>query len=359
MEVVTLAPESDRWTGVLAEVRHDAYHLPSYAAFAARRQEPGDPRLYLVEEDGARMLVPLIVRAIPADIAGDGLPSYDATSSRGYPGPIVAMMGQRFESAFADRALEALAEHLRRERVVSVFARMHPLFPVPEDAFGRHGPIVDHGDSVFVDLGLSEEELRAQTRHGHRQDINRATRLGYVARMDERWERFDAFVDLFAESMDRVGATPYWRLTRDYFVDLRDSLADRIHLCVVEIDGMVASAGLLTEVDGIVEYHLAGTANEHVRASPSKLVVDFARWWAKGRGNRVLHLTGSLRRGDSLSNFKTGFSPLTRPVCSWRFVSDEPEYRRLNERWTARNGTVADAADGFFPAYRKPPPEAI
>ena len=358
MEVVTLAPESDRWTEVLAEVRHDAYHLPAFAAFAARRQEPGDPRLYLVQDDAARMLVPLIVRGIPPSIAGDGPPSYDATSSRGYPGPIVAVPGQGSESAFAERALEALGEHLRQEGVVCAFIRMHPLFPVPEDAFGRHGSLVDHGDSVFVDLGLSEEELMAQTRHGHRQDINRATRLGYVARIDERWERFDAFVDLFAESMDRVGATAYWRLTRDYFVDLRDSLAGRIHLCVVEIDGVVASAGLLTEVDGIVEYHLAGTANEHVRASPSKLVVDFARRWAKDRGNRLLHLTGSLRRGDSLSNFKTGFSPLTRPVCSWRFISDEPEYRRLVERWTIRHGTVADAADGFFPAYRKPPPDA-
>jgi len=59
----------------------------------------------------------------------------------------------------------------------------------------------------------------------------------------------------------------------------------------------LAAGALLTEVDGIVEYHLAGTADDYVAASSSKLIVDFARWWAQDRGDRVLHLAGSLRKG--------------------------------------------------------------
>jgi hypothetical protein len=110
---------------------------------------------------------------------------------------------------------------------------------------------------------------------------------------------------------------------------------------------------VLSEVDGIVEYHLAGTMDDYVAMSPSKSMVDFARHWAKDRGNRVLHLAGSLRRGDELIRFKLGFSPLLRPVLSWRIVSDIDVYSALTRAWSAHSRTTPDEPDGFFPAYRK------
>lgn len=353
MQVNQYDPDSARWSELLTLVRHDVYHLPSYLTFASRHQDRGDPALFAAEEGGGCFLVPLIIREIPRANAGAGPQLYDATSPRGYPGPLIAALS---DATFADRAIAALAGSLRERQIISVFSRLHPLLSVPEAALQRAGAIVDHGDSVFVDLSLSDEALQGQTRHGHRQDINRATRRGYVARMDEAWDQFESFVDVFQQSMNRVGATSFWRLSRDYFVDLRKSLGDRLHLCVAELGNTVAAAALLTETDGIVEYHLAGTADSHVSASPSKVVVDFARWWAKSRGNRVLHLTGSLSRGDSLSHFKAGFSPLHSPVRSWRLVTDPPAYQQLIDRWSAEHGVEADMTAEFFPAYRRPGP---
>jgi lipid II:glycine glycyltransferase (peptidoglycan interpeptide bridge formation enzyme) len=153
--------------------------------------------------------------------------------------------------------------------------------------------------------------------------------------------------------MDRLHATGFWRLSRRYFEDLRRSLGDRLFLCVAEVGGEVAAASLLTEVDGIVEYHLTGTADAHRRASPSKLVINFATRWAKARGNRCFHLTGSLRKGDSLHEFKTGFSPIEHPVCSWRLVVDSAAYTMLVERWEAEHHSKADSPEEYFPAYRK------
>jgi len=153
--------------------------------------------------------------------------------------------------------------------------------------------------------------------------------------------------------MDRLQAAPFWRLSRGYFEDLRQSLGDKLFLCVAEVDGELAGASLLTEVDGIVEYHLTGTADAHRFASPSKLIINFATRWAKARGNRCLHLTGSLRKGDSLHEFKIGFSPIEHPVCSWRLVVDTPAYEMLLERWEAEHQCKADSPDEYFPAYRK------
>jgi hypothetical protein len=350
-----LDPASAYWPEVLADLAHDVYHLPAYAAFAAHWQEPGDPVAFVAEDGANRLLVPLIVRRVP-DSLSPAAPRFDATSPRGYPGVIVGpgAHGSPAVDAFTARAVAAFKHAARDRAIVAAFVRLHPLLSPTGDALRSAGTVVEHGESVSIDLGLSRSELWRQTRSNHRRDIERATRLGYRARIDEGWTRCADFVRVYLESMDRLGAQPFWRLSAPYIEALRAALGDRIHLCVVERDGAVAAAGLLTEVDGIVEYHLAGTADDHVKASPSKVVIDFARSWAKARGNRVLHLAGSLRHGDTLSHFKAGFSPLRHPVCSWRVVTDPAGYAALRSRWEAINGGVADPGDDFFPAYRRP-----
>ena len=345
-----VGPEDPAWAETLAGLRHDFYHLPAYVQFASRRQETGEAVAYVAEDSGRRFFLPLILRSLPPDLAG-GRPLRDAVCPRGYPGPLAAVdEGPEGERFVAD-AVRGLCDGLRDRGVVSAFVRLHPLLPPPLEPLRGAGEIVDHGDSVSIDLRLSPEELRRQTRENHRRDIRKATAAGYAVRIDETWERFDEFVSIYAQSMRRLGAREAWSFSREYFLDLRQTLGDAMRLCVVEVHDELAAGALLTEVDGIVEYHLAGTADRHVAASPSKLVVDFARWWAQDRGDRVLHLAGSLRRGDPLGHFKLGFSPVVHPVYSWRLVTDPPVYDELVWR-NASTAAPGQATDGFFPAYR-------
>ena len=356
MQAQLLTVESPHWAALLAGMRHDFYHLPAYVRFAARRQDPGEPVAFVAEEDGHRLLVPLIVRPVPVEVTGGGRPAFDATCPRGYPGPLVAFSTGADPGEFVDRAIEALAETLRGRDIVAAFIRLHPLLPPPLAPMVRAGEVVEHGSSVSIDLTLSREELWGQTNHGHRSRINKAKKLGYLARVDETWSRFEGLIELYQQSMSRLGADPFWRLSAAYFEDLRASIPDHLHLLVVERGQDLAAAALFTEVDGIVEYHLSGIADAFVRDSPSKLLIDAARWWAKDRGNRYLHLAGSLRPDDSLAQFKAGFSPLSHPVRSWRLIADPPEYRRLADRWEAVHQVPSDSPDGYFPAFRKPAP---
>lgn len=342
---------------MLADMRHDVFHLAEYQRFASRWEEPGELLAFVAEEPGYRFFVPLIVRPIPVEIAGcEGL--FDATSARLYPGPLVSAPIAHGLDGFARRAIEVFLRGMRRRAIVAAFIRLHPLFSPPSDALLRAGPIVDHGDSVSIDLSLASDALWRQTRENHRRDIRAARSKGYGVRIDETWGRLSRFVEIYRQSMDRLGVSAYWRLSAEYFADLQHSLGERVHLCVAELESELAAAALLTDVDGIVGYHLAGTADAHVAASPSKLIIDFARSWARERGKRTLHLAGSLRRGDALNRFKTGFSPLQHPVRSWRVVADATRYGALVERWRSKTGVGPDSAEGYFPAYRKPVPHS-
>ena len=345
-----LEPDDPAWTAALRTMRHDIYHLPEYVRFAARRQVQGQPTAFYAEEAGGRILVPLIVRAVPERL---GSALSDATSSRLFPGVLIAAERGTDAERFAGRALDAFIHGLRARGIVTAFIRLHPLLMPPLSVLRARGIVVDHGETVSLDLTLPEEELWQQMRQNHRRDVIRARRLGYCARIDERWERLDDFVDIYRQSMERLGAGDAWRLDRDVFRDLREALANRVHLGVVELGHRLVAGALLTETDGMVEYHLAGTADADVHASPSKLLIDFARRWARARGNRLFHLAGSQRRSDGLNHFKLGFSARVHPMLSWRLVVDEAAYRDLVERWEERVHATPQPVDGFFPAYRE------
>lgn len=351
-----LAPGDHRWSEVLTTTRHDLYHLPGFVELATRWHEPGAPSAFVATEDDRVFLVPLVVRPIPPAIA-DGESWLDATGPRGYPGPIAGPTEARADNAFVERATVALAATLREHRIVTAFVRCHPLLSPPLDMLRRSAAVVEHGESVSIDLAGSADEAWGAMRENHRRAITRARRDGYRVRIDESWTRLDEFVAIYAAAMERLGAAEHWRLPRDYVIDLRAAVGPRVHLCVVEKDAALAAAALLTEVDGIVEYHLSGTAPDHVSASPTKLLIEHASRWARERGNRVFHLAGSLRQDDPLIHFKRGFSPLRHPVASWRLIADPDAHGRLMERWAHLNGSsAAQGGDdaGFFPGYRRP-----
>jgi Acetyltransferase (GNAT) domain len=352
MRIDLVAPNGPRWLELLAAVRHDVYHLPRYVALCAQ-QERGTPYLFAAEEGARRFLVPLIVRPIASAIADADSEYFDATCPYGYPGPLLDPGLGGDANPFLERAIDAFIAVLHERRIVSAFLRLHPLFTLSPQPLQRAGKVIHHGDTVSVDLSLSYEEWWRQTRHNHRRDINRAVREGLVARMDGDWEALDAFVEIYHETMRRLNAADFYYFPRGYFLELREALGGRLHLCIVEIGREVAAAGLFTEACGIVEYHLGATRERFMGHRPAKTMFHFARQWAKARGDRVLHLGGGVGGArDSLFDFKAGFSSVRHPFYTWRVVTDAPVYRALVDRWEDSHGVEANGSDGFFPAYR-------
>ncbi len=339
MKTRLLGVDDPRWGSFLREVSHDFYHLPSYAALGAA-QEGGDAKALFVDDGWASLLLPLVIRTIPTS------DRRDATSPYGYPGPLTRGTD---DPVFLSEALVAGIAALREAGLVTLFVRLHPMLnPSPPEGVGE---LVVHGATVSIDLAVPSATRWAQMRHNHQRDITKALRNGYVARVDEGMERFGEFKRIYRATMARRSAASYYLFDDAYFDRLRDALGGRLHLCVVEKDGVVAAAGLFIETDGIVQYHLGGTEEAAISAQPSKLLIHAACDWAEQRGNRSLHLGGGVGGAtDSLLYFKAGFSPVRHPYRTLRVVLDEAEHRRLV---AARDpGLNPDDLGGYFPAYR-------
>jgi hypothetical protein len=341
-EGILCTPASPAWTAALRRLPHDVYQDPAYVRFDAA-YGGGTPVAYLYEAGGHTLLLPLVLRPVP------GTDLLDATSPYGYPAPVSDTTSEAFWAA----AVAGLPVALRAARVVSCFVRMHPLLPAPRDVLAAAGHVEYHGDTVSIDLTLTEEQGWQQVRGNHRRHINRARRDGRTVAFDD-WSHLAAFTSIYSETMHRVGAAPYYHFGPGYFRDLRAALGSRLHLAVA-LDGDEPIAGALCfAAGGIVQYHLGGTRTERLGEQPSKLVLWEVASWGRAHGYRAFNLgSGVGGRDNPLFHFKAGFSSSRHPFHTWRIVADPVSYEELS----VRAGNPAGAADlsGYFPAYRAMP----
>ena len=342
MRVDLLSTRDPAWTRLLAETRHDFYHLPAYVELEAGRE--GEACALYAEEGGDRLLLPLVRQRLR------GLPERsDLASPYGYPSPLLHNPG---DAGFATRALRHAVSFLREQGIVALFGRLHPLLEAPLSAMAAVGQVVEHGLTVSMDLRLSPEQVWKEMRHGHRYEIRRAERQGFVATLDHSWRWLEEFARLYTETMRRRGASSNYFFSESYFARLREALGERLSLWVVERDGVLACAALFSEVSGIVQYHLSASDPAFTKSEPTKVLINTVRSWAQGRGATDLHLGGGVgAANDSLFFFKAGFSARRHPFRSWRVVIDEPLYAELT-RTRSPDADVSNLA-GFFPAYRK------
>jgi hypothetical protein len=335
VRVDLIEPTDQRWRDALATIRHDFYHLPEYVSLESGRLGGTTVGVH-VDEPGVRLLMPLIRRTIP------GSDAYDLIAPYGYASPIA-----RFDDvALLRRAFTAAVQHLRDNGFVSLFVRLHPILELPDGAFKGVGVLVEHGQTVSINLRQNDIRQWSGIRYSHRRSVGQSERLGHRAFVDEAGEHFDRFITLYLDTMRRKNAASEYYFSQDYFSRLWRGLRGNLHLCVVEIDGSIACAGLFGETNGIVQYHLSGDDERTLKLSPSKFMIDHVRRWATERGAEVLHLGGGVGgTNDSLMFFKSGFSDCRRPFKTWRVVLDEHRYAELS--------AAAVEPTGFFPAYRR------
>jgi len=360
MQCDFIGPDSSLWSRFLADAPHDFYHLPKYVALSARDRlcapdADGQPLAFHAEDDfGNRFLTTLVVRPLPKSCSSPS-PLFDAITPYGYACPLVITRNEATVNAFLDEAITALCAGLKRRGIVSVFLRSHPTIESALAAMRRAGTLVQHGQTIIIDLTLSQEELWHQTRAGHRSEINRSRKKGFTVEFQPDWEDFDEFFRAYTENMRRVGASEHYFFSPEYFTQLREAIGEVLHLAICKKDGNVACGAIFSEVSGVVQYHLSGTTEEYHSQYPTKVMLDSARTWAKERGNQVMHLGGGYGGSeDSLFQFKAGFSHLRSPFYTWRLVSDPETYHELCRQWEARTGKTASGTEGFFPAYRAP-----
>ncbi|MBD0316781.1 MAG: GNAT family N-acetyltransferase [Nitrospiraceae bacterium] len=339
-------PDDARWPEVLRSMKHDCYHLPEYAEVAAL-EDGVKAMAFYAEKGSSACLIPLLLRPLSREL--NAPPDwFDCASPYGYPGILSSSPDELhpFLDAFTSRA--------RAHGIVSAFIRLHPLLHLDYGALEKFGTLVTHGQTVFIDLSEPNDRIWQQMSTNHRRNITRLLRTGFRCSVDD-WSRYEDYIEVYHATMQRVEAARGYFFSMRYFKALRERLGDCLHLvCVLSDDNELAAAGLFMATEGIVQYHLGGTAEKYLAVAPSKLMLDFVWRWAQEQGHDVFHLGGGLGGvEDSLFQFKAGFSPLRGQFHTYRMVVDESKYAALDQAARSLRGPDDSSAGDFFPIYRR------
>jgi hypothetical protein len=363
MRVLT-TNQHEEWTGAVQRARqHDFYFLPEYHALAEQRGE-GEARLFVFEQAGYVIALPLIIRAL-ADcraIGGAATTWRDATSVYGYSGPLYSH--EDMPPAVLGGFQRALSVALQELQVVSVFSRLHPLLPAQTTLLDGLGDHQLEGVTVSINLSATPHDQRAEYNRAIKNRINRLVRSDFICVLDSEERHLPEFIALYHETMCRVKAEQSYFFDGAYFNELATSLGPLLNLFVVKTpEGQVISGGLFTLCDGIVQYHLGGTRNTALKFSPMVLIFETVRQWANQNGAHTFHLGGGVgAKSDSLFQFKAHFSRQRHEFVTWRWIVAPEAYRELSVRkhvWNSKRGLKA-ISPSFFPAYRCPAePDAV
>jgi len=202
--------------------------------------------------------------------------------------------------------------------------------------------------TVVIDLDQTPEEVWKQTKSGHRNEINRARKQGYVCEVDEAFDRYSEFIEIYRASMRSMQASNYYNFNDDYFEELRHNLGNRLSLAIATLGGELAAASLFMTEGAWIQYHLSATHPDHRKMAPSKLIIDTVRMLGAEGPQKWLHLGGG-RGGDkdSLLDFKGGFSTQRLEFNASGIILDTTAYQELS-------ADSKSATTNYFPAYRDP-----
>lgn len=356
MEILTTGQQVE-WTAILQRCApFDFYHTPQYHALAEDAGE-GTARLFVYREGDCVIALPLLLRPLDglAGVSPVGESCWDATSVYGYAGPI-CVPSEPPESVI--RGFQsALQEQLRALQIVTVFSRLHPIIPQHSLLRGL-GECHAYNRTVSIDLTLPVETQRAAFRKNHKEGINKLRRARVTCVHAEGDLLLDEFLDIYDETMRRVGAQESYFFPRAYFERLASDLPGQVNRFICLHQGRAICGGVFVECCGMLQYHLGGTLDDSLKLAPMKLLVEDVRLWANRRGLQIFHIGGGTtsRMDDPLLHFKLGFSSRVHEFAVWRWVLSPAIYQELcaaKSQWNGQHA-LCITQTAFFPQYRAP-----
>jgi hypothetical protein len=352
MNIQIVDCQNPLWLQTLRKLRYDVYHLPEYARLEAKRTKT-DSQAFIVIDGEKIFFLPFLIRSCN-DILGSKAENFsDVISPYGYPGVLLSEAAVN-TSGFTDFALKELNYYLKFKGICSAFLRLHPILSSKINQIFSRETVNKIGETISIDLKPSESQIWANTRKGHQSTINKCKRLGFTARMVNLVEYIENFRAIYEETMNRVAAKKSYYFDQEYFLDLQN-LDGNIHLCLVELESEIAAACIFFECGGIVQAHLGGTKNKFLQQSPFNYLLDYVRYWAKQRGNELMHIgSGVGGTKDSLYHFKAGFSKQRHDWFALRLIPDREKYNYLTHLRAESLNTGVEKLfqSSFFPAYR-------
>ena len=338
-KIITLSHREEWMTYVKRSKKYDFYHTYTYHEL----DETGVPFIFVYEEDGDFIAFPLIKR----DIHETGL--FDCSSVFGYSGPISNKDFTELNEAFVNRFKNCFLSFLHKEKIISIFTRLHPYFD-QQVILKKFGGVHENGKVISLDLTIPLEEQRSKYQNRVLRQVKQMNKKGYYVKEANDLKGIRAFNSMYTAAMLRIEASNTYLFSEEYFITLLNSQEiDARLLFVYNEVGVPICGAIVAFTNQIIQAHLLATDANYYSESPAKLLTDEITILGRKLGMKYYNLGGGLGyKEDSLFNWKLAFSKQTFNFYSWRYIVNRSLYNDLLVDFDINPNTPSE----LFPLYR-------
>lgn len=329
-----------KWKQVVSScIKYDFYHTQAYQII--ENDDANRSLLLVAYYNAAIIALPIVIRPI------DGTDYFDCTSVYGYSGAISNQKYKDLTQEHIDYFQKEVWQFFKNNKIVSAFSRLHPLIK-NRNIFFNFGEIKDLNKVVVVDLKNTKNIQKVQFRKSTSYDIKQLQKKGFEVTEAKTKDEINAFITIYKQTMLRVKAKEYYFFDETYFNKLLNNEDFNSKLLIAKSGDIICAGALFIITSKIIQYHLAGTSGDYVKASPMKLIIEEARKIGFSLQLDYLFLGGGLTKdeNDSLYKFKSGFSNLNYRFQTWNLIVDINTYNRL----VIEKNVFSDSE--YFPLYR-------
>ncbi|MBS13502.1 MAG: hypothetical protein CME19_18125 [Gemmatimonadetes bacterium] len=316
------------------------YHSPDYVRLLEQHGYGIAELSRWVSEEG-QVYYPYFKRKVE----GAGIKNlWDIQSSWYYGGPIVKAADSAAEKSLLQNFRQAFSEQCSQARVVSEFVRFDPNL-MNHSVFESVERVDLNRETVYVDLGRSEEDIWAELKSENRTSIRKARKSGVSVDVSRSKTDIVRFVEIYEEEMSRKGAYSHYNLDQTFFEDLVEMIGNQFVLICGSVEGRMVGATLCL-YDGHTAYDfLMASLPDYWDMRINNLLMFESIVWAKQHGLDRFDLQGGR---EGVFRFKGTFSDRRAEFYTAGIVHDRCAYDSL----CASAGAPPDSQD-YFPAYRK------
>jgi len=320
----------DSWDDKLE--RLSVYQKDIYFSEAYCRLYNSDSRIaraFIYEEGSSIYILPFMQGEIPNT---NGFSDFE--TPYGYGGPIT----NDSDPQFLYQAEQALAADCRKEGIIAGFIRFHPILGNEQFATGLFNVIPDRL-TVAIDLTVSEEQIWGEQLHSkNRNTIRKAQNNGLGFYQDDSFEHLGQFMELYKQTMYRVGADAFYYFGETYFESLVAELTGKAFLGEIYVGKDLVAAAIFMHDGPWGHYHLAGSKYEWAKMGANNLLVYEAALTLKRKGAKKFHLGGGSDSSpdNSLLAFKKKFSPYFYQFSIGKCVFLDKEYEKICNEWAEK-----------------------
>lgn len=305
--------DEDLWWHVVKSAEHSTfYHTPAWHRLIHESMPGSELKTIGGElENGTQFVLPMITTNRKGPFYGLVSSAEDVYGGITANGPIT------------DAEQEQIYSHvIHNWQVISFRFLPAPYSQINFDLKDFHSPEVD--TTFIICLADGFESISSNFSKSQRSNINKAKRAGIVVEQTNKWEDFEAFYQIYLDSVsrwddDRIGdIKPRAIFEKAY--ELQQEMPEAVCLWAAKLDGVLISGALDFLWNKWVVGWLAANQSEYMSYGAFSLVLHESIKYYAGTNLTYFDLGGS-GGNEGAHNFKKRFGGIQQPVNWWFYAN--------------------------------------